>query len=96
VRRAAAARGLSTDVAPEHRRRAKPRRERAPRAIYPAGMDRAPNALAAASPDVRRLDFSRGGLGARAYSVAVDEADRRVDDNLLALFDPIGYFHLRA
>lgn len=56
----------------------------------------APNALAAASPDVRRLDFSRGGLGASSYSVAVDEANRRVDDNLLALFDPIGYFHLRA
>ena len=55
-----------------------------------------PNALAVALSVLRGLDFPRRGLGARACSVAVDEADRRVDDDLLALFDPIGHFHLRA
>jgi hypothetical protein len=42
-----------------------------------------PNALAVALSVLRGLDFPRRGLGARAYSVAVDEADRRVDDDLL-------------
>ena len=70
--------------------------ERARHAPPPLEWTMSPNAPAVALPDLRRLDLPRRGLGARAHSVAVDEADRRVDDDLLALFDPIGHFHLRA
>ena len=96
MRLGAAAWGLSSRCSAGHRGRAEPGACAHHARSTQLEWTIAPNAPAAASPDVRRLDFSRGGLGASSYSVAVDEADRRVDDNLLALFDPTGYFHLRA
>jgi hypothetical protein len=43
----------------------------------------------------RALDFFCG-LGASPYFAALDKVNGRVDDNLVAAFDPIAYFHLRA
>src|SRR5229473_3327814 len=42
------------------------------------------------------LDSCCGGLGARSYFAALDKAHGRVDDNLVALLDPVADFDLRA
>src|SRR5262249_43138924 len=42
------------------------------------------------------LACSCGRLAASPYFAALDKANGRIDDNLVALFDPLAYFYVRA